>query len=112
MTCASGNGCPDGFECLGGVCRLGGRTGACLAPSDDSGTDGMSDVSDADPNVADEDGDGILDADDICPISASNEDDDKDGVGNACEPLASGTDQIVRFEGFPRRRAIRREPAS
>lgn len=102
VTCASGNGCPDGFECLGGVCRLGGRTGACLAPGDDAGGDGMSggDATDADFGVADEDADGILDADDICPISANNEDTDGDGVGNACEPLASGTDTIVRFEGF------------
>lgn len=58
------------------------------------------DSTDAEPGVADEDNDGILDADDLCPISANNADTDADGVGDACEPLAGGTDQIVRFEGF------------
>jgi hypothetical protein len=98
VTCSSGNGCPDGFECLGGVCRLGGMTGACLSSADDAGNDGPSD--DSGPSVNDEDNDGILDADDPCPISANNADTDSDGVGDACEPIASGTDRILRFEGF------------
>jgi hypothetical protein len=100
VSCASGNGCPDGFSCISGVCRLGGRTGACLAPPDDGGTDGPDDDSDGGPEVADEDMDGILDADDLCPISGNNADADGDGVGDACEPIASGDDSIILFEGF------------
>lgn len=100
VTCTSGNGCPDGFECITGVCRLGGRTGECAATTDDAGSGSSTDATDAQTGVADEDNDGILDADDPCPISANNTDTDGDGVGDPCEPLAGGTDQIIRFEGF------------
>ncbi len=101
VSCASGNGCPDGFACISGVCRLGGRTGACPAPpSEDGGTDGAGEDGDSGPLVADEDMDGILDVDDICPISGNNADTDGDGVGDVCEPIASGNDSIVLFEGF------------
>jgi hypothetical protein len=102
VTCASGNGCPDGFSCISGLCRIGGRTGDCVSSADDAGNDGSGsgDADDGGPAVDDEDGDGILDADDLCPISANNTDTDGDGVGDACEPIASGNDKILRFENF------------
>jgi hypothetical protein len=79
--------------------------GACLAPMDDAngGGDVMTggDATDGPgPTVNDEDNDGLLDSVDPCPISANNADADSDGVGDACEPIASGNDTIIRFEGF------------
>jgi hypothetical protein len=100
VTCSSGNGCPDGYDCIAGVCRAGGMTGMCMSPpDDDGGTDGSA-ADDSGPTVNDEDGDGMLDDVDPCPISANNTDTDGDTVGDVCEPLAGNVDKIIRFEGF------------
>jgi len=103
VTCTSGNGCPDGFECISGVCRLGGRTGECLPSGNGDGgsTDSSWSVAAVGSPVDDGDSDGILDSVDPCPISANNTDTDGDGVGDACEPLAGGAnDSIIHFVGF------------
>lgn len=99
VTCSSGNGCPGDYECVSGVCRLGGMTGPCVLPMDDSNTT-QNDATDADTGIADEDLDGLADDVDPCPISANNTDSDSDGVGDNCEPAANGNDKILLFEGF------------
>jgi hypothetical protein len=100
VTCASGNGCPDGYACISGLCRAGGNTGPCASTPDDGGGDGPGKEIDSGPTVDDEDSDGMLDSVDPCPISANNADADGDGVGDACEPVAGNDDRILRFEGF------------
>lgn len=99
VTCASGS-CPDGLSCRAGLCRLGDNTGACVAPGDDAGpNDGV--TVDLPSLVDDEDGDGLADSVDPCPISANNDVlGDGDTVGDACEPIAGGDDTLIRFEGF------------
>jgi len=46
------------------------------------------------PLIGDSDGDGVLDADDNCPITANagQQDNDGDGIGNACDSTPNGPD--------------------
>lgn len=49
----------------------------------------------------DEDGDGILDACDLCPhLAGFDVDPDGDGVGSACDPDPAMPNRIAFFEGF------------
>lgn len=49
----------------------------------------------------DEDGDGVVDACDLCPhLFGPDLDNDGDGVGNACDPDPAMPNRIVFFEGF------------
>lgn len=104
VTCGVSGTCPDGLDCLGGVCRVGGNTGACGVPNGDGRTDDATDsgvTTDGPWIVGDEDGDMVLNGVDPCPISADNNDTDGDGVGDACEAITGGPDDsIVLFEGF------------
>lgn len=61
----------------------------------------------------DEDGDGVSDCDDACPIvsrlvnPAGDQDRDGDGLGEGCDPT-SGSDRIAFFDGFASNRAYSR----
>lgn len=55
------------------------------------------------PDVHDEDGDGIPDADDPCPHLAgpmAKHDSDGDGVGDACDPSPNDPGDSKRFYSF------------
>lgn len=75
-------------------------------PALDSDGDGIPDVRDNCPTVAnadqaDEDGDQIGDACDPCPPFAGTNDSDHDGVPDACDPNPTvAGDSIVTFVGF------------
>lgn len=76
-------------------------------PDQDSDGDGVADVADNCPKVAnadqhDHDGDGRGDACDVCPhLKDTGADVDGDGVGDACDPRpTTAGDKIVMFEGF------------
>lgn len=63
------------------------------------------DANNADADVLathDEDGDGIVDALDVCPhvFDPGQVDSDDDGVGDACDPQPTLPNRIVRFEPF------------
>jgi Thrombospondin type 3 repeat len=76
------------------------------APGDSDG-DGIADVSDNCPTIAnadqrDHDGDGRGDVCDVCPhLVDAGGDADGDGVGDACDPRPTEAgDRIALFEGF------------
>ncbi len=56
----------------------------------------------------DDDCDRLLDADDPCPADpGSRDDEDKDGVGDACDPnLALAHDRLLVFDGFTTSQAL------
>jgi hypothetical protein len=56
----------------------------------------------------DDDCDRLLDADDPCPADpGSRDDEDKDGVGDACDPnLALSNDRLLLFDGFTTSQAL------
>lgn len=65
-----------------------------------------------DPSGLDSDADGILDACDLCPLTADDQrDQDRDGVGDACDPDCgaepSAIDRLPLVEPF----RVRRDPA-
>lgn len=106
--------CPDGQQCrlVAGrpVCVAGDGADAQLdAPADDVDADGIKNVDDncpavANANQANEDGDGYGDACDPCPPIVDVDpivDLDADGVSGPCDPdpITPG-DRIAAFEGF------------
>lgn len=105
--------CPDGQQCVlrGGAYECSTGEGDPLAPDAlaDQDGDGVVDTQDLCPTVADplqdnEDGDRFGDACDPCPPIADDAppDLDGDGVGDACDPDSTHDDRIVRFDGFHR----------
>ncbi len=112
---SAGDRCPAGLSCIAhdGIetCELGGSTpdagpGADADPNADREQDGVRDLDDNCPDIAnadqaDEDSDHVGDACDPCPPLPDNEDNDGDGVGDACDPNpATAGDKLVAFEGF------------
>lgn len=106
--------CPSGLVCVAGVCQApgavtdgGGSSDTGSTVNDEDG-DGIVDADDNCPTVAnvrqfDEDGDAIGDACDVCPpiADAAQLDTDGDGVGDPCDPAPEvGTEAWVTFEGF------------
>jgi thrombospondin type 3 repeat protein len=109
--------CPTGLVCITSgsieVCEPPGTVeidasvdAPDAAPPLDSDGDGVLDVDDNCPFVAnadqaDEDGDHVGDACDPCPPFADATDSDQDGVPDACDPnpMVAG-DTIVAFAGF------------
>ena len=84
-----------------------GGDGSVVDPHRDSDGDGVPDISDNCPMIAnadqhDHDGDGRGDACDVCPhLYDAGGDADGDGVGDACDPRpATPGDHILFFEGF------------
>ena len=103
--------CPDDQQCVhrSGAYECSTGEGDPLAPdaSGDQDGDGVLDREDLCPAVADplqlnEYGDRFGDACDRCPPIADDAppDSDGDGVGDACDPDSSRVDRIVRFDGF------------
>lgn len=73
----------DGNQSTTCVAEIRGSEGQEFPDCNDNGID--------DAEESDADGDGVIDACDNCPTTPNpgQEDDDEDGVGNACEPPAS-----------------------
>jgi hypothetical protein len=103
--------------CDQGVCRVEGFSGTCGAIGDggidsdplaDDDGDGIMNASDncpkaANPMQENEDGDARGDICDRCPVDAApgaDDDDDGDGVGNGCDPEPDMRNTFVAFEGF------------
>lgn len=82
LTCAAGNTCPTGFECHDNFCRMPGAQDSCVSDA------GLPDTNvDADPN-GDPDTDGVINADDNCPLvsNADQANEDLDDFGDVCDP--------------------------
>lgn len=105
--------CPGDQRCVrrGGAfeCSTGEGDPLAADASADQDGDGIVDTEDLCPTVADpqqdnEDGDRFGDACDPCPPIADDAppDSDGDGVGDACDPDSTRADRIVRFDGFHR----------
>lgn len=109
--------CPTGLVCVSNgaidVCEPPGTIGIdaavdapAVVPPIDTDGDGVLDVDDNCPFVAnadqaDEDGDHVGDACDPCPPFADVTDTDQDGVPDACDPNPTvAGDTIVTFVGF------------
>jgi hypothetical protein len=70
------------------------------APPDAQPVDGLADARDC--GTHDEDGDGVMDRCDNCPVDTNlaQADSDGDGVGDACDPRPGQMDKIAFFETF------------
>jgi Cys-rich repeat protein len=118
VPCSANGDCPAGQTCSAGKCALTAGTlppdgapstdGAIIPPAGDRDHDGVPDVSDNCPDVANpdqtanEDGDKFGDACDPCPQISDNAavDTDGDGIGDACDPNPGTHDTMWLFEGF------------
>jgi len=116
--CGPGGACPSGLLCapLTDTCERT-ITDALIdvpvdtvtidGPPGDRDGDGVPDLRDNCPDVAnadqhDEDGDGVGNPCDNCPATpnAMQANADADGVGDACDPEPAAPDHIALFEGF------------
>ena len=118
VLCSRSGDCPEGQTCTAGKCELAIGTlppdgalspdGPIIPPASDRDHDGIPDVSDNCPDVANpdqtanEDGDKFGDVCDPCPQISDNApiDTDHDGIGDACDPNPAAHDTVWLFEGF------------
>jgi len=103
--CGAGGVCPTPLVCSPAThtCE---RTAIDAAVASDVHPD-MQALADAPPDAVmcgthDEDGDGIPDGCDNCPVdpNADQRDSDADGVGDACDPNPGSNDRIAYFNAF------------
>jgi len=104
--CGANGACPDPLVCSPATMTCERSAAAIDAPR---GADSAIDSAhlDAPPDARDcgshdEDGDGVMDNCDNCPVddNAGQADSDGDGVGDACDPHPSANDRIAFFESF------------
>jgi hypothetical protein len=113
VPCSPGGDCPEGQTCSAGKCVFAIETlqpdaAIITPPAGDRDLDGVPDVSDNCPDLANpdqtanEDGDRFGDACDLCPqlSDAASVDTDGDHVGDACDPNPGARDTVWLFEGF------------
>jgi hypothetical protein len=102
--CGANGACPDPLVCLPATmtCEPAGTVIAVDGPGADAprATDAQPDARNC--GTHDEDGDGVMDDCDNCPVdvNVSQTDSDGDGVGDACDPHPGTRDRIAFFESF------------